>query len=251
MRHQACFEQGLAGRFRKEQVWIGPGNADPLAADFVAPHHDLVVDAVNDLIAFMRRDDMPILLQAAVAHAQFETIHPFVDGNGRVGRALTQLMLRNKDLVKTTTVQISAGLLTKTGRYFAALGSFREGDATPIITQFAQASRFAAVTGAELVDNLVAELADSRTKLAGVRSDAAVWRVLPQLIKQPVVNTAYLTGMLGLGEMTALRALETMTQRGVLVETSGKSRGRVWQHGGILGVLDGYAAKTRSGQECG
>lgn len=248
--HRALLAQqsGLeheAGRYRREQVWIGTGRAGPRFATFVPPHHDRVPGAIADLVSFARREDLSVLVQVAVAHAQFETIHPFVDGNGRTGRALAQSILRAKGVIESAAVPISAGLLVDTERYFAALGSFRAGDAGPIIREFASASRVAASTGTRLVDELVGELERSRQALHGLRSDAAAWRVLPSLIGQPVVNTKHLESALGLGQVAALRALDTLTSRGVLTEVSGRSRDRVWQHDGILAVLDDYAARIR------
>lgn len=243
LRHQAGSEQD--GRYRQEQVWIGAGNAGPRLAEFVAPHQSRVPAAMADLICFVKRQDLPVLVQVAVAHAQFETIHPFVDGNGRTGRALAQSILRNKGLVGSTAVPISAGLLVDTARYFASLTSFREGDAGPIIREFAAASRIAATTGAQLVDDLVAALDESRSRMQGIRSDAGAWKLLPALVGQPAVNTAYVTDVLGFGEMAALRALDSLTERGVLVETTARGRNRVWEHPGILRILDGYAAQIR------
>ncbi|MDI2037130.1 Fic family protein [Paenarthrobacter nitroguajacolicus] len=245
MLHQQGFDPAGAGRFRDEQVWIGPGQAGPRTAEFVAPHHSRIHGAITDLVKFIQRPDISVLVQVAVSHAQFETIHPFPDGNGRTGRALAQSILRNKGLVGSTAVPISAGLLVNTGRYFAALGSFRNGDAGPIVREFAGAARIAATTGTRLVDDLVAQLEESRARLAGLRADAAAWRVLPALIGQPAVNTRFLMTELGLGEMAALRALDTLSGRGVLVETSGQGRKRVWQHRGIFEVLDSYAADIR------
>ena len=245
MIHQRGFDPLDAGRFRGEPVWIGRGEAGPRLADFVAPHHDRIRDAIKDLVGFVNRQDLPVIVQVAVSHAQFETIHPFPDGNGRTGRALAQSILRNKGLVGSTAVPISAGLLVHTERYFEALGSFRAGDAGPIVSEFAQASRIAATTGSRLVDNLVEQLEDSRAKMTGLRSDAAAWKVLPTLIGQPAVNSKYLMSKLGLGEMAAQRALDALTDRGVLVETSGRDRNRVWQHPGVFEVLDGYAAQIR------
>ncbi|WP_082802907.1 Fic family protein [Microbacterium sp. CH1] len=242
--HQRGLEHE-AGRYRQEQVWIGTGNAGPRFATFVAPHHDRIPGAIADLVSFIDREDVSVLVQVAVAHAQFETIHPFVDGNGRTGRALAQSILRNKKLVGSTAVPISAGLLVDTERYFAALGAFRDGDAGPIVREFAMASRIAAKTGTWLVDGLVEQLDESRQEMKGIRADAAAWKVLPYLVGQPAVNTKYLMAELGLGEMAALRALDALTERGVLTETSGKSRNRVWQHRGIFGVLDAYAAEIR------
>ncbi len=93
-----------------------------------AARHDRVSAAISDLIRFLRRDDLPVLPQAAIAHAQFETIHPFTDGNGRAGRALLHSMLRSKALTRSVTVPVSAGLLADTGAYFEALTAYREGD---------------------------------------------------------------------------------------------------------------------------
>lgn len=234
-----------AGRFRKEAVWIGGDNAGPIGAEFIGPHHNRVPDAVQDVVVFTRRTDLPVIVQVAIAHAQFETIHPFIDGNGRAGRALSQAMIRNLRLATHTTVPISAGLLVDTASYFDALGSYRVGDARPIIRRFANASRFAAASGRELVDELTSELDRSRDLLTGVRKHSAVWEVLPRLVGQPVVNLRYVRDKLGIQEMTALRALDALTDRGVLVERSGHSRNRVWEHRGILSVLDNYAELIR------
>jgi len=138
-------------------------------------------------------------------------------------------------------VPISAGLLNEIDRYFAALGSFRKGDARPIIQEFARASRQAAVSGRHLLDHLSDALEESRAKLTGVRSDAAVWRVLPELVAQPVMSAKYLIETLGLGEMAALRTLNLLTERRVLREMTGQRRNRIFEHGEILRVLDNYA----------
>ena len=101
------------------------------------------------------------------------------------------------------------------------------------------------MTGTRLVDDLVAQLEESRAKMTGIRADAAAWKILPHLVGQPAVNVKYLKNALGLGEMTALRALDSLTERDVLIETTGKSRGRVWQHRGIFDALDAYATEIR------
>jgi Fic family protein len=235
-----------AGRIRDQLVWIGGrDSAGPRGAAFIAPQHPLVRAALGDLVAFASRDDLPPLIQIAVAHAQFETIHPFVDGNGRTGRALVQSMLRHSGVLNSSTVPISAGLVTDTAGYIAALDAFRLGDAAPIIRRFSDAARYAAHTGIDLIDRLAARLESSRRALAGMRPQAAAWSLLPRLIGQPVVNTRYLTTHLGLSDMTALRALDALTDRGVLRERTGRARNRVWQHDGILQELDDYAARIR------
>jgi Fic family protein len=234
-----------AGQFREEQNWIGGSSYNPCSAAFVPPPPERVRELLEDLCAFCNDDALPPVAQAALAHAQFETIHPFVDGNGRTGRALAQAMLRSKGLVEHVTVPISAGLLTDTGTYFNALNAFRAGDAGPIVHRFADASRFAAASGRALVDDLAAQLTEARDKLAGVRPHAAAWRVLPRLVGQPIINARYLTSELAMNDVTAQRTLELLADRQVLVERTGLRRNRVWQHTGILDVLDNYASTIR------
>src|SRR5665811_1759860 len=90
-------------RWREQQVWIGGSRFGPHEADFVPPHHDRVPAGIADLAAFMARTDIPVLTHAAIAHAQFETIHPFPDGNGRVGRALVHALLKAGGLARSVT----------------------------------------------------------------------------------------------------------------------------------------------------
>ena len=234
-----------AGRLRDQLVWVGRSGLSPLGAVHVAPEPDLVPSAMSDLLAFIARDDLPVLLHAAIAHAQFETIHPFTDGNGRTGRALVHAMLTGKGLLTGTTAPVSAGLLTDLVGYTDSLTAYRHGDARPVVEQFARAARYAAVTGERLVDDLAAQLDRDRERLAGVRRDALVWRVLPLLVGQPIVNAAHLQQHLDTTAMTAQRALAQLTTTGVLQEATGRSRNRVWQHRGILAVLDNYAELIR------
>lgn len=234
-----------AGVYRGELVWVGGDRGSPRNARHIAPRHELVPAAVSDMLAFIGRNDLPVLAQAAIAHAQFETIHPFADGNGRTGRALVQAMLRGKGLVRTATAPISAGLLRDTGAYFEALTDFRNGDAGPIVARFSEAARYAAVSGRRLVDDLAEEQQRSRARLGGLRSQAGAWRVLPHLISQPVINSTYLQTHLGMNAMAASRALDQLTEAGILHEATGLRRNRVWQQTEILGILDGYAASIR------
>ena len=236
-----------AGRYRDQLVWVGTSAITPRGASHVAPQAGLVPAAMADLITFMRRDDLPVIVQAAVAHAHFETIHPFADGNGRTGRAIVHALLRGKGLVTSTTAPVSAGLLKETSAYFDALNTYRAGDARPIIERFAAAARFAASSGTRLVDDLAAQVDASRSQLTGLRPQAAAWRVVPLLVARPVVNAALLKDHLGFPGQTAQRALTQLTEAGVLTERTGRQRNRVWQHDGILKVLDVYAQSLHRG----
>ena len=239
--------QSYAGRYRDSLVWGGTNSYSPVGASHVAPQADLVPELMEDLFAFIQRDDLPVIVQCAVAHAQFETIHPFADGNGRCGRALVHAILRNKAVVRNTTAPVSAGLLHNTQDYFDALTAYRTGDAGPIVERFAEACRFAATSGCKLIDAGKAELDAARQALSGVRSDAAAWKILPQLIAQPIVNTQYLQTALGLSKSQAERAVATLAQHGVLTARSSSRRSVVWECRAILDILDDYAASLRRG----
>nr|WP_281497078.1 Fic family protein [Ornithinimicrobium sp. F0845] len=230
-----------AGRWREQLVWVGASSVSPRGAAHVAPQASLVPEAMEDLMAFVRRNDLPVVVQTAVAHAHFENIHPFADGNGRTGRALVQAMLRGKGLTVSTTAPVSAGLLVDTPRYFGALTAYREGDARPVVEEFCAAVRFASSRGSQLIDDLAGELERSRAQLAGLRRQASAWRVLPHLLSHPVINGRFLTTQLGLGSQTAQNALDQLAGAGVLVERTGQRRNRVWQHSGVLAVLDEFA----------
>lgn len=230
------------GEFRTEPVWIG-GGSTPIGATFVGPRHDLVPDAIDDLIAFARRTDVPALPQIAVAHAQFETIHPFTDGNGRTGRALAQGMLRNKNLTRQVTVPISAGLLTDTDSYFAALTAYREGDATPIVERFSRASVAAIANARQLVAD-IRGIRESWNNVIKARSDSAVWKLADLVTRRPVVNAALVGQELGIDSTNAHRYLNPLTRAGILIETTSGPRNRVWRSPEVLAALDAFAERA-------
>lgn len=233
-----------AGRRRTEQVWIGGSAVGPHSASFVPPHADRVAGLLEDLIRFCHRADIPPLIQIAVAHAQFETIHPFTDGNGRSGRTIIQTMLKASGLSRRTTVPLSSGLLVETDRYFSALTAYREGRLQPILEEFSRASRFAAGEGRRLVDDLDAIRLDNASRIKA-RRDAAAWRLNDHLIGQPVVNTGYVAAALGISKVSAQTAIDRLVESGVLTETTKRVRRRVWQADGILRRLDEFAADIR------
>jgi len=234
-----------AGQWRDEQVWIGGSGVGPHLADFVPPGHQRVHEAMTDLLAFIDRDDIPVVAQVAIAHAQFETIHPFVDGNGRTGRALVHAMLTNKGLARRVTVPVSAGLLVDTDAYFAALSRYREGEIGEIVNQFTRATLYAVATGRSLVLDLrtVRESFNDRVK---ARRDSAAWKVADLLIGQPVLNTAYVAESLSVSTVAAQRAIDRLEAAGVLSRTDkNEKRNRVWQSREVLDVLDEFAASIR------
>ncbi|MEN3309929.1 MAG: hypothetical protein V7603_6131 [Micromonosporaceae bacterium] len=236
-------EPGIAGAWRDEQVWIGGTTLGPHEAWYVAPHHSRVPGAIDDLVAFMARDDLPVLPQAAIAHAQFESIHPFCDGNGRTGRALLHALLRNKRLARNVTIPISAGLLADTDAYFATLDAYRTGDPEQVTRGLSAATFIAVANGRHLVTDLRNTRAGWTDRIR-VRRDAAAWRVTDLLVRRPVVNAALLTRELGLTGPAIYRAIAPLADAGVLVEFTDQRRNRAWRAPEVLAALDAFAARA-------
>lgn len=244
--HAALMEHAhpdIAGRWRSEPVWIG-GDADgPIGAAYVAPRHERVPGAISDLIRFARREDLPALVQAAVAHAQFETIHPFADGNGRIGRALVHAMLRSKELTRKITVPVSAGLLADTDRYFQALTDYREGDPEPIVNRLSEASFRAIANGRSLAEEIT-RIRGEWDSLITQRRNGAAWRVADLVLRQPVLDGAHVAQALSIPPNSARGALDHLTEAGILTEFTGFRRNRMWQSRQILDALEAFAARA-------
>ncbi len=235
----------IAGKFRESPVWIGGRGATPHTATFVPPHADRVPDGMIDLVEFTRRTDVPPLTQAAIAHAQFETVHPFADGNGRVGRAIVHALLRQYDLTRRITVPVSAGLLADTSAYFDALTAYRNGDAAAIVSRFTEAVFRAVNNGRELAQDLAAILR-GWSSLVTARRDAAAWKLLPLLISQPAVTSKVAAERVRVSQPAADGALAHLEAVGVLTAVSTARRDRVWIAPSVLDALDDFA--TRAGR---
>jgi Fic family protein len=238
------FAPELTGSWRNQQVWIGGSSLSPHLAEFVPPHHERVSQAMDDLVAFIARPDIPTLAHVAIAHAQFETIHPFPDGNGRTGRAVVQAMLRQREVTKNITVPVSAGLLHDVDGYYDALNSYRHGDIRPIIAAFARAASYAVVNGRQLVRDIAGIEAEWEEKMLGLRSDAAARRVAVLAIAHPVLNYETVTRELSIAPTTAFRALESLVDRGVLHPANSGRRNRIWLAAPVLNSLDDFAARA-------
>ena len=233
--------QHRPGRWRDQQVWVGGSPLHPGDADYVPPVAADVPALMADLVAFMDRDDLPPLALAALAHAQFETIHPFTDGNGRTGRALLHSVLLHTGAIHRVTVPISAGLLAIRDDYFAALTAYRRGQVVPILRCVAEAARNGTLIGERLVATLRGVRADW-SELVTARAGSASWAVLDLLVRQPVVTARVVIKELGVSAPTAQTALRRLVDDGVLLESTGHRRNRVYRAPAVLRALDNYAA---------
>jgi Fic family protein len=233
----------IAGRWREEQVWIGGDSLGPHGAEFIPPRHEHIPALMDDLIKFTGRTDLPLLSQAAIAHAQFETIHPFADGNGRTGRALIHAILRGHGLTRNVTIPVSAGLLVDTRGYFDSLTAYREGDPASIVEKLAEAAFAAMANGRQLVLELHT-IRGGWTETVRARRGAAAWRLADFLIRQPVVDATTAATELGMTSQNVLRAIAPLVEAGVLSEFTGFARNRMWQSSQVLTALDDFAARA-------
>lgn len=231
------------GRWRTEPVWIGTDSRSPVGADFVAPRWDRVPALIEDLVAFARRTDIGALSLTAISHAQFETIHPFTDGNGRTGRALAQALLRHRAVTRAVAVPVSAGLLADVEGYHAALTAYRTGDPEPIVARFAEASLRAVVNARELVGDIDQILAGWRTRIRA-RSDSGVWRVLDVVARTPVVDAAHVARELGIRQQNAYPLLRALTDQGVLTSKAEYRVGTLWRSDEILRAIDRFSERA-------
>lgn len=231
------------GHWRVEQVWVGGSNYGPHGAPFVPPRPERVPEAMGDLVAYMRRDDIPALVQATIAHAQFETIHPFPDGNGRTGRALIHSLLRAKRLTRTVAVPISAGLLNDIDAYFVSLTAYREGNPTTIVELIAEASLRAVDNGRNLASNLHA-IRESWNERITVRRGAAAHGLADLLIRQPVVDSPLVQRELGVAATNANTAIDHLEAKAILTKVSGNHRHRKWAALEVLAALDAFAERA-------
>lgn len=237
-------EPDIAGKWRKEQVWIGSSSLSPHDADFVPPPWEDVPAAIEDLCLFSRRADIPLLAQAALLHAQFETIHPFVDGNGRVGRTLIHTLLRTQGLTSNSTVPVSSGLLRDIPGYVQALTAYRQGDAIAIIRALAHAAISAVANGRQLASDILSIRERWLALLANTREDSSALRLADALFAQPVVTTGWISQNLSVSDVTAARAARTLQEAGILTQSSSGRRNRLWQANEALAAIDAFAART-------
>ena len=228
---------GEAMGLREEQVWIGGTAYSPHGASFVPPRASRVRECLDDLVLFARRDDLLPVAKAAILHAQFETIHPFTDGNGRTGRALVHRSLAFDDALRHTTLPVSAGLLHDVERYMDALDAYHEGRIEPIVECLADALWLAVLLGMHIAADVDAVLETWRAKNTD-RSGSASHRLPALLVEQPVVNTAYVAEHLGISDRAARTLVDVACERGILTKMGNARRGDFYQADELLAILE-------------
>lgn len=244
----------LGGVVRVVQNWIGGSNYNPCAAAFVPPPPDLVPALLDDLLTYVNGDDHSALVQAAVAHAQFETIHPFADGNGRVGRALIHVILRRRGLAPRFVPPISLVLATWSSDYVGGLTGYRHVGAPDDPARSARAARwlrtFAGATTRSCVDaESYASGIDAlhtmwRSKLGRVRAGSATDLLLGVLPGAPIVTVDSVARLIGRSTVRTGEAVNRLEAAGVLRRRNpSRQRYRVFE---AVDAIDLFAGLERA-----
>lgn len=231
-------ESRYAGRWRDVQNWIGGSDHSPRDALYVPPPPEAVLDYVDDVIAFANRADESVLAQAAVAHAQFESIHPFTDGNGRIGRALINGILRRRRVTTRIVVPLASALVAHRDRYFDLLGAYRDGEVRPLIESFADASRIAAAESRTTARRLVSVPAEWQDMVGRVRAGSAAAKLLAQLPSHPIFSADDACAALDAPVSSVYAAIDRLHGAGVLRPLSDRKRNQIWGATLILAELD-------------
>lgn len=224
------------GALRTVQNWIGGSDHSPLDAVFVPPPPDLVPALVDDLLRFAARSDLPVLAKAAIAHAQFESIHPFVDGNGRLGRALISAILRHSGLTERITVPLASVMLADTDDYFERLTRYRTGDADQFVEYVAGAAIHASEASTEAAARLAA-LPARWLQAAKPRNGSSEEALINALLETPIMNADNAMHITGTSDASTYSALSRLTAAGVLEVISENRRYRIWAATDVLAEL--------------
>lgn len=233
----------IAGQIRQEPSWIG--GSSPLDAEYVGPPYEDVPPLLDDLCDFIARDDLGAIAQAAFAHAQFELIHPFGDGNGRVGRCLIQAVLRRRGLAPRYAPPVSLVLGANKDAYIAGIHEFRQGKLDAWVDYFALAVERASLQ-AKRFSKTVVELQDQwRERVKPARVDSAVFPLIDVLPKLPIITAAVAEREIGRSRPVTIEALARLAAIGALTRHRNQKRGDSWEAKQLFGLLDEFERAAR------
>jgi Fic family protein len=228
------------GEFRRSQNWIGgtrPGNAA-----FVPPPAEEVLGCMGKLEFFLhdQPEPTPVLLKAALAHVQFETIHPFLDGNGRLGRLLITLLLCEQKVLREPMLYLSLYFKTHRQYYYELLNNVRmTGDWEAWLDFFAEAVIVTASQAVETAQQLLDLSSQDRDKISGLgRAAASTLQVHRALMEHPIATSASLVKKTGITPATVNRALAHLEQLGIVKELTAQKRNRLFSYAGYIEVIN-------------
>ena len=227
------------GEIRRSQVWVGgtrPGNAV-----FVPPPWDHGRDLLGALETYIHSDDdLPPLLRTAAVHAQFETIHPYLDGNGRIGRLLIALLLAHWGILEIPLLYLSVYLKEHQAEYYDQLGSIRKnGTWTDWFRFFLEGVKHVATIAAATATALNRQVNNDRKTLLSAESiTVSAIQLFEALPKHPVISMPLVTRILSTSKPTASKAIDLLIKQGILTEIGDRKRDRIYKYDKYLQILD-------------
>jgi Fic family protein len=236
---KGCGSNQTPGEFRRSQNWIGgtrPGNAA-----FVPPPAEDVPECMSKLELFLhdQPEPTPVLLKAALAHVQFETIHPFLDGNGRLGRLLIALLLCARSVLREPMLYLSLYFKTHRQYYYELLNNVRmTGDWEAWLDFFAEAIIVTATQAVETAQQLLDLSNQDRDKISGLgRAAASTLQVHRALMEHPIATSASLVEKTGITPATVNKALGHLEQLGIVKELTAQKRNRLFSYAGYIEIM--------------
>lgn len=229
----------LPGEFRRSQNWIGgtrPGNAH-----FVPPPPGIVPDCMGELERFIHsQEPLPALVKAALAHVQFETIHPFLDGNGRVGRLMIALLLHETRVLQQPLLYLSLYFKQHRDEYYRLLDSVRlTGDWEEWLEFFLEGVAITAGGAVATANRLLALFREDEQSVIGLgREGNSALRILGALRNRPITTIQDLSARANVSFPTASKALDVLVRAGVASELTGRQRNRVFAYDRFVGILN-------------
>ena len=233
----------IAGQLRQEQGWIG-GDSPP-DADYVGPPHAYVERLVEDLCDFMSRDDLSPVTQAAIAHAQFELIHPFGDGNGRVGRCLIHVLLRRRGIASTYVPPVSLVLGANKDAYIAGLQNFRADKVNRWVDQFSQAVEVASQNAQGFSADITDLQERWRMNASPMRADSTAREIIDRLPSFPFITASVVEELTGRSRPAAINGLAHLESKGILTRHRNQKRGDSWEAKEVFTLLDKFEAAVK------
>jgi len=239
-------DREIAGVIRDKQNWIGGNDYNPIDADYVPPPPESVAGLLEDLCKFIAREDLAPVAQAAIAHAQFENIHPFADGNGRTGRALIYTVLRRRGEIGSFIPPISLILAGEPKAYLGGLGAYSKGAVDIWCERFAEATARAALEAGRIADAIEEREGRWLDRLGHPRSDSAVRQLVRELPAHPVIDVAAGRQLTGKSHVAVGNALQALERAGILQRLNERKWGRVWECGELLDLVTALEKRVTS-----
>lgn len=242
--HGTLFEgtrdRQIAGKVRQSQNWIGGDDLSPRNAEFIPPPPEMVPDLLADLCGFAARDDVPAVAQAAIVHAQFETIHPFADGNGRVGRCLIHVVLRQRGITPNYVPPVSLILATDARSYIGGLTAYRRGAVGEWSAIFAQALRSAGSRAVEFAERIALLQERWRDAAGRPRAGSAAEKIIQLLPAQPIFQVKTAAAAAGVVYEAARLAVDRLEEAGVVRLRRGRRRDRLYEAPLLFELIDRF-----------